>query len=55
MSLASLQKQSFVILQYQVVRKLRSEILVLRGEIDAMQRLQQENSLPATLTSQSSV
>ena len=30
-------------MQYQVVKKLRNEVLAMRGDIDTLQRLQQEN------------
>lgn len=42
-------------MQYQVVKKLRNDVLVLRGEIDALQRMQQENSLPPKLETQQSM
>ena len=42
-------------LQYGVVKKLRNEVLVLKGEIDALQRMQQENMLSAQLETQQSV
>ena len=35
-------------LQYRVVKKLRSEVLALKGDIDSLQRLQQENHQPAS-------
>lgn len=41
--------------QYRVVKKLRSELLALKGDIDTLQRLQQENHQPDRLLSQQSM
>jgi len=41
--------------QYQVVKKLRNEVLVLKGDIDTLQRLQQENHQPDRLVTQQSM
>ncbi|DBA72534.1 hypothetical protein WJX79_008201 [Trebouxia sp. C0005] len=41
--------------QYQVIKKLRNEVLALKGDIDTLQRLQQENHQPERLVSQQSM
>ena len=41
-----------VSVQYQVVKKLRNELVVLKGDMDTLQRLQQENHHPEKLVSQ---
>ena len=45
----------FVDLQYRVVKKLRNEVLALKGDIDTLQRLQQENHQPDRMLSQNSM
>ena len=45
----------FVDLQYRVVKKLRNEVLALKGDIDTLQRLQQENHQPDKMLSQNSM
>lgn len=42
-------------LQYRVVKKLRTEVLGLKGDIDTLQRLQQENHQPDKMLSQQSM
>lgn len=42
-------------LQYRIVKKLRNEVLTLKGDIDTLQRLQQENHQPDRLLSQQSM
>ena len=42
-------------LQYRVVKKLRSEVLALKGDIDSLQRRQQENHQPDRLLSRQSM
>ena len=42
-------------LQYRVVKKLRNEVLALKGDIDTLQRLQQENHQPDRMLSQQSM
>ena len=44
-----------VCVQYQVIKKLRTEVLALKGDIDTLQRLQQENHQPEKLVSQQSM
>ncbi len=44
-----------VCVQYQVIKKLRNEVLALKGDIDTLQRLQQENHQPERLVSQQSM
>ncbi len=44
-----------VFVQYQVIKKLRNEALALKGDIDTLQRLQQENHQPEKLVSQQSM